>query len=154
MAVEAHRDLGSSAESVKEGLVEAAEAAFALEEFGGVNELIDIVEGVPRGVVPQYLVAHVRRWRARLAQARGEQDRAEQGFKSAAGLFRELGVPLWLAVTLLEQGEWLAGQDRAEEAHPLLTEAGEIFERLKAKLWLERLERLTLVRTTTGSGSL
>ena len=46
-------------------------------------------------------------------------------------LFRELGLPFWLAVTLLEHGE-LTG-DTA-----LLDEAREIFEGLKATPWLER----------------
>jgi hypothetical protein len=44
----------------------------------------------------------------------------------------------WLAVTLLEHGEWLATQDRAVEAAPLLEEAGTIFERLGAGPWLDR----------------
>ena len=40
----------------------------------------------------------------------------------------------------LEHGEWLAAQGRAEEAEPLFAEAREIFERLEAKPWLERVE--------------
>jgi hypothetical protein len=43
---------------------------------------------------------------------------------------------------LVEQGEWLLGQDRADDATGLLTEAREIFERLEARPWLERLERV------------
>jgi hypothetical protein len=42
-------------------------------------------------------------------------------------------------VTELEHGEWLVGQARADEAEPLLAEAGEIFERLEARPWLERV---------------
>jgi hypothetical protein len=41
---------------------------------------------------------------------------------------------------LLEHGEWLAQSGQSEEAEPLLTEAKEIFERLGAAPWLERLE--------------
>jgi hypothetical protein len=44
---------------------------------------------------------------------------------------------------LLEHGEWLAQSRQSEEAEPLLTEAREIFERLGAKPWLERLDALT-----------
>jgi len=44
----------------------------------------------------------------------------------------------WLAVTQLEHGEWLVGQGRPSEAEPRLAEAGEIFERLEARPWLER----------------
>ena len=52
-----------------------------------------------------------------------------------------VGFPFWLAVALLEHGEWLVAQGRAEEAESLLAEAREIFERLEARPWLERLER-------------
>src|SRR2546423_1686520 len=49
------------------------------------------------------------------------------GFTAAAQRFRDVGMPFWLAMTLLEQGE-PAG----------LAEALEIFERLEATPWLER----------------
>ena len=56
----------------------------------------------------------------------------QQSFEAAAAeRFRELGIPFWLAVTLLEHGE-LTGDES------LLDEAREIFERLKATPWLER----------------
>jgi hypothetical protein len=52
-------------------------------------------------------------------------------------------VPFYLAVTELEYADWLASQERAEEAEPLLAEAREIFERLEAKPWLERAGAVT-----------
>ncbi len=67
-----------------------------------------------------------------------EHDEVEQRLKSAAATFRELGLPFWLAVTLLEHGEWLTGQGRTDDAESLLAEAREIFERLEATPWLER----------------
>ena len=45
-----------------------------------------------------------------------------------------------MAVTLLEHGEWLMEQNRGNEAEPLFSEAGQVFERLKAVPWLERLD--------------
>ena len=63
----------------------------------------------------------------------------EAGFKTAAGGFREYNFPFWLAVTELEHGEWLAEHGRGAEAGPLLAEAREIFERLEAMPWIERL---------------
>src|SRR5262249_58996818 len=72
------------------------------------------------------------RSRARLSAARGEQGNVEQGFKTAEQIFREYGVPFWLAMTELEHAEWLAGRGRSEDAGPLLTEAGENFPRLRA----------------------
>ena len=38
------------------------------------------------------------------------------GFRTAERRFRELELPFWLAVTLLEHAEMLAGSARAEEA--------------------------------------
>ena len=53
------------------------------------------------------------------------------GYLAAADGFRTLGLPFWLAVTLLEHAELTA--DRAS-----LDEARSIFEELKATPWLER----------------
>ena len=78
------------------------------------------------------------RFRARLAAERGETEEAERRFKRATGLFCEIAALFYLAVTQLEQAEWLAGQGRADEAEPLLAEAGETFEQLGATPWLER----------------
>jgi hypothetical protein len=36
----------------------------------------------------------------------------------------------------------MRGQQRLAEAEPLMAEAREIFERLKARPWVERLERV------------
>jgi hypothetical protein len=54
------------------------------------------------------------------------------GYEAAAERFRELNLPFWLAVTLLEQGE---------EAG--LAEAREIFERLEATPWLAQVTAAT-----------
>jgi hypothetical protein len=70
------------------------------------------------------LEAHAHRFRSKLT---GD----EAGYRAAVGLFRELEMPFWLAVTLLEHGE-------ATGAEPLLAEAREIFERLGATPWLDR----------------
>jgi len=82
------------------------------------------------------------------SEKRGDRELAADGLESAAALFRELGVPFWLGVTLLEHGELLAASGEAE---PLLTEAEELFERLGARPWLERLEQVreTLVAAAT-----
>ena len=49
-------------------------------------------------------------------------------------------MTFWLAVTLLEHGEWIAGTARTADAEPLLAEAHEIFDRLEARPWLERID--------------
>jgi tetratricopeptide (TPR) repeat protein len=95
-----------------------------------------------------FLEAQAERFRARLAAARGQADEAERGFKRGTALLREIAARFWLAVVLLEYGEWLAQAGRAEEAAPLLEEARETFERLEAKPWLERLDALGAQRRT------
>ena len=99
---------------------------------------------LPPGHSPQFLEAHSSRFRARLAAHRADLNEADRLFRRAGGLFRELAFPFYLAVILLERGEWLMTQDRGEEAQPLLAEARETFERLQAKPWLERAAQAAL----------
>ncbi len=120
--IEAGRTLALSFQGTKQAIVEALEAAFALGEEAKVEELLTLIESVPAGTRPPFLDAHALRFRARLAGG----DRA--GYEPAVQRFRELELPFWLAVTLLEQGD-PAG----------LREAREIFERLGAAPWLERV---------------
>jgi tetratricopeptide (TPR) repeat protein len=121
--IESGRTLGGlSFQTVKLALVEAIEAAFALGEAAKIEELLSSIESIPAGTRPPYLDAQARRFRARLAGG----DRV--GYEAVADRFRALGMPFWLAVTLLEQGE-AAG----------LAEAREIFVRLAATPWLARV---------------
>jgi ATP/maltotriose-dependent transcriptional regulator MalT len=107
------------------------------------ESLIATVDALPAGRYPQLLRAQTARFRAQLAARRDDAPEAERLFKGAAGLFRELAVPFYLAVTELESSEWLVAQGRSDEAEPLLAEACEIFKRLQAKPWLERLGQLS-----------
>lgn len=127
--------LGSGSQCVKQGFVEAAEAAFDLDERTELEALLAGVESLPPGRRPAYLEAHAVRFRARLADAE-----TDARYSGAARLFREFGTPFCLAVTLLEHGEWLAGSGRPAESERLLREAREIFERLGVRPWLERLD--------------
>jgi hypothetical protein len=45
-----------------------------------------------------------------------------------------------VALTLVEQAEWLAGRGRSHEAEPLLAEAHDILEPLAARPWLDRID--------------
>jgi len=133
-------NIGIAHGAPREGFVVAGEAALSLGDLDRLDELLAWVDGLPRGHVPPFVRAHATRFRARKAAAEGHPDAAEAGLKSAAGAFREIGIPFWVAVTELELGEWLAGQDRLEEAEPLLAQARETFERLRARPWLERAD--------------
>ncbi|MDQ3661741.1 MAG: AAA family ATPase [Actinomycetota bacterium] len=138
-AMEARHQEGWGHEVVKVGFVEAVEAAFTLGDSITVEELLALVEQSRPVEVPPFLQANVARFRARLAALAGASADVERGFKSSAGLFREIDLPFYLAITLLEHGEWLIEQSRSTEAVALLDEARAVFERLEARPWLDRL---------------
>ena len=138
-SLETRHAMGSAYEAVKESFVVAVEAALALGDVSRAEELLAVVDGVPPEGSPRFLQAHSSRFHARLAVGGEDVEEADRLFRRAAGLFRELKFPFYLAVTLLEHGEWLGTQGRRDEAEPLLAEAREIFERLEAKPWLDRL---------------
>jgi len=142
----AREAIGVSSEAIKEAFAVAVEAAFELGDLDKAQELLAVVDALPPGRSPQFLQALAARFRATLAARRGDAEEVERLFKQAAGRFRELSVPFYLAVTALEHGEWLVAEGRADEADPLLAESREIFERLGAQPWLERLERVGGVR--------
>jgi predicted ATPase/DNA-binding SARP family transcriptional activator len=130
--------LGGRHSWVKLAFVQAIEAAFELDDLDRVADLLEEWERRSSEHRTPYVEAHERRFAARLAARRGEADAVEPSFLRATAIFRELSTPFYVAVALLEHGEWLAGQGRREDAEPLLAEAREIFQRLKARPWLER----------------
>jgi class 3 adenylate cyclase/tetratricopeptide (TPR) repeat protein len=129
-------NLGIANQAVKHAVVHAIEAALAIGGREKAEDLLSTIESLPPGLRPPFLDGQAQRFRARLAST---ADAGDSGYATASARFRELELPFWLGVTLLEHGEWLFEQDRGEEAKPLLAEARETFERLGATPWLERL---------------
>ena len=142
---------GAGSQTVKQGLVEAAEAELALGELSAVEEVVTMIEEIPPGRRPPFLDAQCRRFRARLA---GANSSAEAAFAEASERFRDLGMVFWAAVADLELAEWLAGHGRSADADPLLDGAGEAFERLEATPWLDRVAELRQTVGATSTGSL
>ena len=149
-ALDVRVELGIGHESMKDALVEGVEAALGLGRFDEADELLAIVAAIPPGRQSPYLEAQSHRLRAKLTDLQGGGTAVEIGFKRAAGMLRELETPFWMAVTLLEYAEWLVRQERGEDAKPLLDEAREIFERLEAAPWLDRVAAVRVDRTTIG----
>jgi predicted ATPase/class 3 adenylate cyclase len=137
-------EMGPTHEAVKEAFVLAAESADALADRQKLEELLAFVAAFPPGTRSPYIEAHALRFRARTAEAAGDLVAAEQSLKSGIGLFRELSTPFWMAVSELEFGERLIGWGRPDDAGPLLEEARAVFDRLKARPWLERVDRLNV----------
>jgi hypothetical protein len=130
---------GLAYQYVPMSIAAAGDAALALGSLERVEDILRQTAAFKPAQRTQSLQAHEARIVARLAAAHGDE-RADSHFRRAVARFREIGMRFWLAVTLLEHGEWLAGHGRAEEAESLLGEARETFERLRAAPWLERLD--------------
>jgi tetratricopeptide (TPR) repeat protein len=127
---------------IKLALVEATEAALALGDLDKAEALLAVAAALDPGELTPFLQANTARLRARLDAAHGNQERVEEHLRSAAVLFREFGLPFYLAVSQLEHAEWLVAQGRSDEAQPLLAEARQAFEQLEAAPWLERVARV------------
>jgi len=135
-------DLGFEHPMARFAFVDALEAAFELGDLDSVARRIEEVRRRrPADQLP-FQVATADRFEALLAAHAGESEAAERKFRGAVALFRELSSPFYLAVVLLEHSEWLLETGQPDEAEPLLREAREIFERLGAAPWLERLDAL------------
>jgi class 3 adenylate cyclase/tetratricopeptide (TPR) repeat protein len=145
-AAEAHRLMLRSpfVAGGADALIVLVEASVALADLGPAQAAIDELASRPPGERTQSLDAHEARLRALVERARGETEHIDGRLRRAAALFREVGMPFWLAVTMLEHGEWLAAEGQGEEAEPLVREAREIFERLRAQPWLERADALAV----------
>ena len=148
-ALDLSDEMGFTQEYVKEALVTALEASLDLGDAARGRELLGLVDDLPAGNLPQFLRAQSLRFRARLAGMAGDED-AERLFKRAAGLFRELAMPFYLAVTELEHAEWLAALGRREEGEPLLEEARSTFGELAAAPWLQRADAVGATAQTTA----
>ena len=92
-----HANLGFAAETVKEAIVVAGEAALELGDRDRLEELLAQIDALPLGQRSAFLRAHVARFRARLASG-DDTAAAEQWFGEAMALFREIGMSFYLAV--------------------------------------------------------
>ncbi|MDP9226467.1 MAG: hypothetical protein M3P18_22040, partial [Actinomycetota bacterium] len=125
----------------KLALVEALEAALVLPDLDKAEDVLSIPESLDPGELTPFLQGHSARLRARLDAARGNDEQVDKSFRTAAGLFSEFGLTFYLAVTQLEYAEWLMERGRAEDAQPLLTQAQQTFDQLRATPWIERTTR-------------
>ena len=131
-------------------LIVAAESAFELGRLDRTEELLLVAETAAPGDVPDFLRGQVPRLRARMAARDGRTDEAEARFKEALAVFRRIESPFWVAVTLLQLAEMLAGAGRSAEADPITDEARAFFADLGAEPWLRRLEQARAVVAPAG----
>ena len=124
------------------GLEVGLEAATALGDGPKVDELLSFIETLPPGHVSPYVRALGARFGAHRAVREGEPEVAAVGFQTAADILRDMEKPFGVAIVQLEYAEWLTAEGRVEDAAEPSAEAREIFERLRATPWLDRLERV------------
>lgn len=130
---------GSSSE-VPPLFAEVVECAFAAGRVGVVDELLAAVDQLKPAQLLPLLDAEATRARARLAAHRGELGLADQYFRCAIALFRELQTPFYLARAQLEYAALLSRDGR--DGGTLREEAMAVFEALDAKPWLQRAQAL------------
>ena len=140
--ISVREDVAGGLATLGDGYTMALEAAFALGDDAKADELLAIVEHLPPGELNPFLRATGARFTAQRAARDGDGATAMAGFSAAARIFREIEYSFDLAVVVLEQAEWLAGEGRIDEAASLAAEARAIFERLRATPYLERVDRL------------
>ena len=138
LAFESRADLGPVSPMVKDGFVEACEAAMLLGDVGKVQGLLSIVRAWRPGEMTPYLHAQVDRFTGRLAIVNGEDPSTPM--RAALRVFEELSMPFWVAVTSLELAEWLVNERHGGEAAQLVERARATFEKLQATPWLERMD--------------
>ncbi|HUZ84226.1 MAG TPA: hypothetical protein VMU66_05995, partial [Gaiellales bacterium] len=132
--IELARTLGLDGQDVKQGVMWGLEAAVTLGDRDRIAELTDWIEAIPPGLRPPSLDGHMRRARARIAAS---VEAAHADHVAAVAQFRSLGMEFWMAVSLLEHAERLAPV-MPEAAEPLVLEASDVFDRLRAVPWLAR----------------
>jgi class 3 adenylate cyclase/tetratricopeptide (TPR) repeat protein len=138
-AVRAGHGIGTENELIKACFAQAGEAALTLADRAALEELVAVADTDAR-VMPPFFKAHAARFRARLAAMDGDDAAAEASFWWAAARFRDIGAHFYVAVTLLEHGEWLLSKGRKRDADDLIEQARSTFEKLGARPWLERID--------------
>ncbi len=139
-------DLGTAAWHLKLATEELLECALALGETAKASEVLGVLDALrPGELTPLYRAARAR-FRGRLA----EGPEAAPFFREAEQVYESLEAPFLLAVTHLEHAESLAGPGPTGEAEALRSAARAVFDRLGAKPWLERTDRLGVAAEVTA----
>jgi class 3 adenylate cyclase/tetratricopeptide (TPR) repeat protein len=135
-----HTSVGPDHPAFKQAIAAGLESALALDDLGRVSEVFERVRGFTPAQRSPFVEAQLARYDAHAATRKGDTEAADRHFGRTTALLREIGARFHLAGASLEHAECLSASGRDEEAEPLLTEAREIFEQLRAAPWLERLD--------------
>jgi len=126
----------------------AMDLALELDEPATLQQLLDFVDGAD-SAVPLSVTAH----RARAAGLVGmrvpnpDEGAVETSLRQAVDLYRQWGVPMFLALAQADLGTWLVRHGRSDEAASLLDAAREILAGLGAVALLEQLDAQLVAST-------
>jgi class 3 adenylate cyclase/predicted ATPase len=126
----------------REALIEAGLAALNLGDDHAVEQLIELVAGMPPATRSLLLRAGAARLAALRAARRGDTETADEQLADATRELRAIDAPFMLAQVLLDHAELMHAAERDADLAPLVDEATEIFTRLKATPYLERAQQL------------
>ena len=119
-------------------------------DLDGARDVVDLATPVLGGGSRPLTRAEHARLRGTVAAARGEDPEAD--LRAAERAHAAYGAPYLLARTRLELGRWLVGQGRRTEGEPLLAQARETFERLRATPSLAEVDALRASCRALGHG--
>ncbi|MGH9295717.1 MAG: hypothetical protein ACRD0B_10335, partial [Acidimicrobiales bacterium] len=139
-------------EVVRLGVPDAIDAALSSGNLGEADRLAELFSSRPPGEVPRFLRAQLRRARALLAAARGNDEEVEEGLLAAQAVFEDLGYPYWTARAELDIARWLAARGNAFEAARYADKAAAAFEVLGAGPMLAQARALPEAGVVTSLG--
>jgi tetratricopeptide (TPR) repeat protein len=137
------------AQSVADALRDAATYATLSGDHAAALEVGAKVDDLSAAIRSRAVEAQLHRLRANAAAHGGDVEAAADAYAIALAHGRSLGFSIWLAPVLFDYGAWLHREGRVEEAAPLLAEARELFERMGAIVWLQRLDALAPAAATS-----
>ena len=125
-----------------EAIRDAATYATLTRDHDGAKRIAARVDGLPATIHVRSVDSQLHRLRANAGAAAGDEQAAADGYSVALANARSLDYAFWLAPVLHDYGAWLVSTGRPDEAAPLLTEARELFERMGATTWIQRLDAI------------
>jgi tetratricopeptide (TPR) repeat protein len=132
--------VGPDHPNFKAAIAGGLESAVALGDFSRLESIFEQLRSLPPGMRAPFIDAQLARYDAHGAVRAEDPEKAEQRFRHAGAVLREIGARFWLAVVLLEHCERLLASGRNDAE--LLVEAREIFDELGARPWVERADAL------------
>jgi class 3 adenylate cyclase/tetratricopeptide (TPR) repeat protein len=138
-----------SDETAKKVFADGMDAGLQSGRRDEVRRALDRMDARTAAERPQFITAQSARFRARLAAEDGDVQAAEANFARATRLLDEIEAPFWVAVTRLEQAEWLSEIGRRREADQLLAPARATFKQLGAAPWISRADAVEVLSSAS-----